>query len=104
MPIIYPSSYYAYSDSDSQSKNRIVKFIRTKLEVPKIKTYVKLLGEGERLVFDIGCGDGRLFDIIKLVVSGEWHPLSKAHFLSQYIQFEPYVGSRIGDIVFMKHL
>ncbi len=68
--IIYPQNYYSFNESGSQ--NNIVKFFRDKIEAKKIKSYFKALGKGDKLVLDIGCGDGRFLDLFKLFNTSSW--------------------------------
>jgi SAM-dependent methyltransferase len=70
MQVIYPPSYYSYSESEAQ--NDLAGALRSKMESGKIKVYLRLLGQGRRSVFDIGSGDGRLLDIMASVCPKTW--------------------------------
>lgn len=59
---IYPKNYYSYSES--QHNESIAALVRKRIESSKAERYGQLLGQGERRVIDIGCGDGRLLDIL----------------------------------------
>lgn len=63
MATIYPDNYYSYSESSHNTS--IVAFIRNRIEASKAERYGQLLGQGERKVVDIGCGDGRLLGILR---------------------------------------
>ncbi len=63
MERIYPSNYYAYSDSTSEPP--LVKKVRGFLEAKKVKHYQALIGSRAARVLDIGCGDGRLLNILR---------------------------------------
>lgn len=70
MSTIYPENYYSYSESSTQ--NYIIKIIRDRLERNKISGYRNLLGTGNKLIFDAGCGDGRLLDILNTFCPDSW--------------------------------
>jgi SAM-dependent methyltransferase len=69
MATIYPDNYYSYSESSHNAS--IVAFMRSRIEASKAERYWQLLGQGERHIVDIGCGDGRLLDILQRQ-NGEW--------------------------------
>jgi SAM-dependent methyltransferase len=70
MRVIYPPHYYSYVESKAQKS--LVGAIRSKLERGKIRAYLGLLGEGKKSVLDIGCGDGRLLDIMASACPATW--------------------------------
>jgi SAM-dependent methyltransferase len=63
MARIYPANYYAFSDS--KGGNPLVTAVRNRLERGKVERFRALVGADEADVVDIGCGDGRLLDILK---------------------------------------
>jgi len=63
MATIYPDNYYSYSETPDNAS--IVALIRDRIEAAKADRYSQLLGQGVRWIVDIGCGDGRLLDILK---------------------------------------
>jgi SAM-dependent methyltransferase len=69
MATIYPDNYYSYGETSNNTS--IVAIIRSRIEASKAKRFEQLLGQGERMVVDIGCGDGRLLDILRRQ-NGEW--------------------------------
>ena len=70
MPLIYPPHYYSYSEAERQ--HGLVGTLRSALEKNKIKVYLKLAGRERTSVFDIGCGDGRLLDIMRRACPETW--------------------------------
>ena len=70
MSLIYPPNYYSFDESCRQS--RLVKVIRDRLESRKVAAYLGLLDGVNRSVLDVGCGDGRLLDILKARCSPLW--------------------------------
>jgi SAM-dependent methyltransferase len=63
MASIYPDNYYSYSEMAHDMS--LVAFVRKHIESHKADRYEQLLGCGKREVVDIGCGDGRLLDILR---------------------------------------
>jgi SAM-dependent methyltransferase len=70
LPVIYPTNYYSFDESARE--NRVVKAVRDQLERRKAAVYTRLLGPGSRNVLDVGCGDGRLLDILKAHADAGW--------------------------------
>src|ERR1039457_659442 len=63
MAAIYPSNYYSFIASGKSGG--ITAFFRGKIESGKARYYQQLIGaETYAAVIDIGCGDGRLLDIL----------------------------------------
>ncbi len=70
MPIIYPPNYYAFSET--VKPNAIVAAVRGWMARKKGATYTRLLPAAEAQVVDVGCGDGRLLDILKTSCPPGW--------------------------------
>lgn len=70
MAKIYPSNYYAFSDEKTQPY--LIKIVREFLEKRKVSQYIKLLPQNDANVLDIGCGDGRLLQIIQNHTPAGW--------------------------------
>lgn len=68
MPRIYPDNYYSADDSEGGPK--VTAFFRNHIEASKVRRYRRLLGEGRKEVLDIGCGSGRLLDMMKRNTTG----------------------------------
>lgn len=71
LPVIYPRNYYAFSETENP--NRIVKAIRGWMARRKGRTYTTLVPTPAAEVVDIGCGDGRLLDILKASCPQGWN-------------------------------
>lgn len=70
MSAIYPSTYYAYNEEEEERP--LVKFFRDRIEGIKVRRYRELAPQdGARLV-DIGCGDGRLLEVIRRLGPPSW--------------------------------
>lgn len=69
MDVIYPSNYYAYHEGENE--NAFVKRFRDRMETAKVRRYEAILGR-EGAVVDVGCGDGRLLEILERLGPGSW--------------------------------
>jgi SAM-dependent methyltransferase len=56
LPRIYPANYYAYSNAGSG----FARWLRRKREARKVGLFRAAIGEGQRRILDLGCGNGRL--------------------------------------------
>lgn len=62
LSVIYPSSYYAYDLN--QSVNSYALKIKHALEKRKLSKLLRYCSEPEPRCLDIGCGDGRILDLL----------------------------------------
>lgn len=67
---IYPLNYYAFSDS--AGGNKLVTAVRNQLERGKAERYARLVTRPDASVADIGCGDGRLLDLLHRYCPRGW--------------------------------
>ena len=70
MSVIYPSNYYAYHEGERE--NAFVKRFRDRTERAKLRRYEEWLGSGRAELLDIGCGDGRLLDVLRRFGPRAW--------------------------------
>jgi SAM-dependent methyltransferase len=70
LSVIYPKNYYAFSETDRP--NKLVAAVRGWMARRKGTTYTKLVPAVEAEIVDIGCGDGRLLDILKASCPPGW--------------------------------
>jgi SAM-dependent methyltransferase len=70
MARIYPHDYYAFSDS--KGGNALVTAVRNRLERAKVAEFRRLVGREAADIIDIGCGDGRLLDILAREAPAGW--------------------------------
>ena len=63
LPVIYPPTYYSFKETDKPSK--IVMAVRTWMAKQKGTFYKEMVPKDAAQVLDIGCGDGRLLDVLK---------------------------------------
>jgi SAM-dependent methyltransferase len=71
LPTIYPSNYYSFSET--KAPNRVVRAVRAWMARLKGRQYMSLVPGSDVAVVDIGCGDGRLLDILKASCPSGWH-------------------------------
>lgn len=65
---IYPSNYYSFSGTT----HPLVARLQRTWESGKVKLYRKFIGEGPRRILDVGCGEGRLLELLRSFGHPEW--------------------------------
>ena len=68
MSRIYPSNYYSFTDTT----HALVARFQRLWESRKVKLYRRFIGEGERHLLDVGCGDGRLLKLLRDFGHPDW--------------------------------
>lgn len=97
LPIIYPPHYYAFSETTTA--NPIVARVRGWMARAKGRVYTALVPSPDAVVVDIGCGDGRLLDILRTACAPDWklHGVDWSEKAIQHLRSRGYDG-RSGDI------
>ena len=70
LPVIYPANYYSFAET--ASPNRLVMAVRAWMSRRKGSKYRSMVSAAEAHVVDIGCGDGRLLDVLKASCPEGW--------------------------------
>ena len=70
LPVIYPSTYYAFSEE--QTGTSLIAVFRNLWEAKKVKSFRELLGPGPKKILDVGCGDGRFLSLLKAHGDPAW--------------------------------
>ena len=70
LPVIYPQNYYAFSETTHE--NPLVRAVRRWVARRKGRVYRQWVRNPAANVLDIGCGDGRLLDILKQSCPAGW--------------------------------
>jgi len=68
LDVIYPSNYYSFTGTT----NALVARMQRIWESGKVKLYRELVGEGEKRLLDVGCGDGRFLSLLRDFGSRGW--------------------------------
>ena len=97
IPVIYPANYYAFSETENP--NRLVMTVRGWMAKRKADTYLSMVSSTEAEVVDIGCGDGRLLDILKNSCPPGWryHGIDWSEAAIARVRRKGYDG-RSGDV------
>ena len=97
LPIIYPPNYYSFTETEQP--NRIVMAVRRFMSRRKGRTYTNLVPAQQADVIDIGCGDGRMLDVLKDSCPTGWryHGIDWSDRAVERIRRKGYEG-RSGDI------
>src|SRR5262249_20103901 len=97
LPIIYPQNYYSFSETDQP--NRVVMAVRGWMSRRKGRTYMGMVSAIDADVVDIGCGDGRMLDVLKSSCPPGWryHGVDWSEKAIEVIRRKGYEG-RSGDV------
>jgi 2-polyprenyl-3-methyl-5-hydroxy-6-metoxy-1,4-benzoquinol methylase len=68
LDVIYPSNYYSFSGTTNALVARAQRF----WEGGKVALYRSLVGDGERRLLDVGCGDGRFLALLRDFGDPKW--------------------------------
>jgi SAM-dependent methyltransferase len=95
--VIYPSNYYSFSETTNP--NRLVRAVRAWMARRKGSTYMAMVRAPEADVVDIGCGDGRLLDVLKASCPAGWkyHGVDWSEQAIERVRRKGYDG-RSGDV------
>lgn len=97
LPVIYPPNYYSFSET--ANPNPVVMAVRRWMAQRKGETYRALVTGEVASVIDIGCGDGRLLDILQASCPSGWsyHGIDWGEQAIARVRAKGYDG-RSGDI------
>ncbi|MDG2333050.1 MAG: class I SAM-dependent methyltransferase [Myxococcota bacterium] len=68
---IYPSDYYSFVGTT----NPLVALLQRFWEGGKVRLYGGFVGQGERNLLDVGCGDGRFLSLLERQGDPQWNPV-----------------------------
>ena len=68
---IYPDNYYSFTPT---TRSLVARFQRI-WESRKVGFYRKFIGEGKRQILDVGCGNGRLLELLRHSGHEDWNPV-----------------------------
>lgn len=97
LPVIYPPNYYSFSETTNP--NPLVKAVRGWMARNKGRSYMEMVPAEEAEIIDIGCGDGRMLDVLKGSCPSGWryHGLDWSDDAITRLRRKGYDG-RSGDI------
>lgn len=67
LDVIYPSTYYTLAGTDG-----IVARMQRRWERGKVETWRRAMGPGPKRILDVGCGDGRILQVLRDFGPAEW--------------------------------
>ena len=68
---IYPADYYSFTGTTHALVGRLQRLWESR----KVKLYREFVGDGERHLLDVGCGDGRLLQLLRDYGHPTWQPV-----------------------------
>jgi SAM-dependent methyltransferase len=71
--VVYPTTYYSFADdSINKRRNALVQIIWNRIERRRIRLFTDLIGNRRAKVLDLGCGRGRLLQLLRAYGSPQW--------------------------------
>src|SRR6478609_8650372 len=97
LPVIYPKNYYSFSET--KSPNALVMAVRGRMSRGKGRTYMDIVPKDQAQVIDIGCGDGRMLDVLRASCPSGWtfHGIDWSDAAVERVRSKGY-DARSGDV------
>ncbi|HEY1535472.1 MAG TPA: class I SAM-dependent methyltransferase [Polyangiaceae bacterium] len=97
LPVIYPKNYYSFSET--KRPNALVMAVRGRMSRAKGQVYMDMVRKDEAQVIDIGCGDGRMLDVLRASCPSGWsfHGIDWSDDAVERVRRKGYDG-RAGDV------